>query len=199
MKIKVKFKSAYATGEGTNFFSKNTLPELKEQIDKQKQKGYSLETTLYGERYLLVDKTVDDHIYHYILVQRAQTKSGGWRYDFMNMVEPFYIEDMGNDCGYWLVPYHLFGDSAYEELLYSQDEGDEYFYIRADRAYPAEHGINDFYDFYSVVENYTVSREENVLTLQTWYQGVVKIGVSLRFDETESGTTVTYFNSAYLD
>lgn len=197
LELKVKFKSAYATGEGTNFFSKNTLPELKEQIDEQKQKGYSLETTLYGERFLLIDKTVDGHIYHYILVRRAQTPSGGWRYDFMHMEENVVNSDKEHTV--WQIPFHLFGDSAYEELLYSQDEGGEYFYIRTDRAYPAEHGIDEFYDFYKVIENYTVSREDNVLSLQNWYKGVVKVSIHLRFDETESGTTVTYYDSVYLD
>ncbi|MDE7296672.1 MAG: hypothetical protein K2N84_05340 [Clostridia bacterium] len=195
LELKVKFKSAYATPWGTNFYSKSTIPELKEQIDKQKQKDYSLETTRYGERYLLIDKTKNGHVYHYLVVRREQTESGGWRYDFMDLEDGIAVDNLDIYVG-WLVPYHLFGDVAYEELLYS---GGGCFEFEANHTYPSEHGIDDFYDFYKVVESYTMSREKNVLALQTTLSNGEKIAVSIRFDETESGTTVTYFNSVFVE
>ncbi len=199
LEIKVRFKDATAEPRGTHFYSSNTLSELKEQIDKQKQKGYSLETTLYGERYLLVDKTVDNQIYHYSLVRLMQTSEGGWTYRFANMVAS--VGNLQDEKTSWQIPFHLFGDYAYEELFdstYLTDPTDatgEYLYVTTDHAYSIEYGIDEFYDFYKAVENYAVTREENVITLQKPYSDSIK----LRFDETQSGTTVTYFNSVFVE
>lgn len=200
LKINVKFKSAYATGSGTNFYSESTLPELKEQIDNQKQKDYSLETKIYGENFLLVDKKVEDiclnqHVYHYLVVRFKRTNEGGWRYELMHLEETFIIGEGKNIDASWSIPYHLFGDTAYEELLSS---GGGFFDFEGNRAYPSEHGIDEFYDFYKAIEDYYVCKEENVLTLERIGNGQ-KHTIDIRFNETENGTTVTYFNSAVVE
>ncbi|MDE5547371.1 MAG: hypothetical protein K2J30_00010 [Clostridia bacterium] len=172
LEIKVKFSSAYATPGGTNFYSDNTLSQLKEQIDKQKKKDYSLETKEYGENFLLIDETKDGYGYRYLLVRYEQTSAGGWRYEFM---------------GLKYIPYHLFGDVAYEELTSSGG----YLELQTNYAYPSECGIDEFYDFYKEIEACSVTKEENVLVFKS-IGGTMKI----RFDETQSGTTVTYLSLA---
>ncbi len=105
------------------------------------------------------------------------------------------ISNTDKDYGYWLFPYHLFGDAGYDQIW---DRDYECFSIETNHVYASEYGIDEFYKFYNLVSEYTVKREENMLSLQT-QQRDKKIAIDIRFDETESGTTVTYYDSVYLN
>lgn len=168
LEIKVNFESAHASPGGTRFYSENTLSELKEQIDNQKQKDYTLQTKEYGENYLLIEKTKDGYGYRYLLVRYEQTSGNGWSYGLMGLSD---------------VPYHLFGDAAYEEFA---PEG--FLKFQTAHAYPSENGIDVFYDYYQSIETGTATKEANVITYRS-IAGTLKI----TFDETENGTRVTYF------
>ncbi len=190
LEIKVKFNSAYRTEVGVNFSSKYTLGELKEQIDSQRKQGYTLETAMYGENYVLVDKIEDNIRRHYLLLYSSQPSQEVYRYEFITPVNTFYLEVEEGHYGEWLIPFHL--------LKPEETYVKKYFEMKIDRAYSTEYSIDEFYGFYSTVEEYTVSREENVISLQMTEGDGDKVGISMRFDETDSGTSVTYFDSVLI-